>query len=88
GIKQGDVVAGYLPHLPQTVIAMLATTSLGATWTSTSPDFGVESVLERFGQVKPKILFTCDGYTFNGKTFDMAEKNQHISDHLDGLRQV
>ncbi|MCV5961539.1 hypothetical protein OFO30_39760, partial [Escherichia coli] len=70
------------------VIAMLATTSLGATWTSTSPDFGVESVLERFGQVKPKILFTCDGYTFNGKTFDMAEKNQHISDHLDGLRQV
>lgn len=74
GIKQGDVVAGYLPHLPQTVIAMLATTSLGATWTSTSPDFGVESVLERFGQVKPKILFTCDGYTFNGKTFDMAEK--------------
>ncbi|OSP14015.1 acetoacetate--CoA ligase [Vibrio alginolyticus] len=88
GIKQGDVVAGYLPHLPQTVIAMLATTSLGAIWTSTSPDFGVESVLERFGQVKPKILFTCDGYTFNGKTFDMSEKNQHIADHLDGLKQV
>ncbi|ENP8415499.1 acetoacetate--CoA ligase [Vibrio alginolyticus] len=88
GIKQGDVVAGYLPHLPQTVIAMLATTSLGATWTSTSPDFGIESVLERFGQVKPKILFTCDGYTFNGKTFDMSEKNQHIADHLDGLKQV
>ncbi|HHF2936485.1 acetoacetate--CoA ligase [Vibrio diabolicus] len=88
GIKQGDVVAGYLPHLPQTVIAMLATTSLGATWTSTSPDFGVESVLERFGQVEPKILFTCDGYTFNGKTFDMSEKNQHIADHLDGLKQV
>ncbi|MBO0206098.1 acetoacetate--CoA ligase [Vibrio sp. Vb1166] len=88
GIKHGDVVAGYLPHLPQTVIAMLATTSLGATWTSTSPDFGVESVLERFGQVKPKILFTCDGYTFNGKTFDMSEKNQHIADHLDGLKQV
>ncbi|MFH4520952.1 acetoacetate--CoA ligase [Vibrio alginolyticus] len=88
GIKQGDVVAGYLPHLPQTVVAMLATSSLGATWTSTSPDFGVESVLERFGQVKPKILFTCDGYTFNGKTFDMSEKNQHIADHLNGLKQV
>ncbi|EGQ8984907.1 acetoacetate--CoA ligase [Vibrio alginolyticus] len=88
GIKQGDVVAGYLPHLPQTVVAMLATSSLGATWTSTSPDFGVESVLERFGQVKPNILFTCDGYTFNGKTFDMSEKNQHIADHLDGLKQV
>ncbi len=87
-IKQGDVVAGYLPYLPQTVIAMLATTSLGATWTSTSPDFGVESVLERFGQVKPKILFTCDGYTFNGKVFDMTEKNQYLSDHLSGLKQV
>lgn len=88
GIKQGDVVAGYLPHMPQTVIAMLATTSLGATWTSTSPDFGVESVIERFGQVKPKVLFTCDGYTFSGKTFDMSEKNHHIADHLDGLKQV
>ncbi|HDM8189002.1 TPA: acetoacetate--CoA ligase [Vibrio harveyi] len=88
GIKQGDVVAGYLPHMPQTVIAMLATTSLGATWTSTSPDFGVESVIERFGQVNPKVLFTCDGYTFNGKTFDMSEKNHHIADHLDGLKQV
>ncbi|WP_101960347.1 acetoacetate--CoA ligase [Vibrio harveyi] len=88
GIKQGDVVAGYLPHMPQTVIAMLATTSLGATWTSTSPDFGVESVIERFGQVKPKVLFTCDGYTFNGKTFDMSEKNHQIADHLDGLKQV
>ncbi|CAE6938349.1 COG0365 Acyl-coenzyme A synthetases AMP-(fatty) acid ligases [Vibrio sp. B1FLJ16] len=88
GIKQGDVVAGYLPYLPQTVIAMLATTSLGATWTSTSPDFGVESVLERFGQVKPKVLFTCDGYTFNGKVFDMTKKNQYISDNLVGLKQV
>ncbi|ELI6425759.1 acetoacetate--CoA ligase [Vibrio harveyi] len=88
GIKHGDVVAGYLPHMPQTVIAMLATTSLGATWTSTSPDFGVESVIERFGQVKPKVIFTCDGYTFNGKTFDMSEKNHHIADHLDGLKQV
>lgn len=88
GIKHGDVVAGYLPHMPQTVIAMLATTSLGATWTSTSPDFGVESVIERFGQVKPKVLFTCDGYTFNDKTFDMSEKNHHIADHLDGLKQV
>ncbi|MFG0607529.1 acetoacetate--CoA ligase [Vibrio mimicus] len=78
GIGQGDVVAGYLPHLPETVIAMLATTSLGAIWTSTSPDFGVESVIERFGQVQPKILFCCDGYTFNGKPFLMQERNTHI----------
>lgn len=88
GVRKGDVVAGYLPYLPQTVIAMLATTSLGATWTATSPDFGIESVLERFGQVKPKVLFTCDGYTFSGKVFDMTDKNHHISDHLDGLKHV
>ncbi|WMN89935.1 acetoacetate--CoA ligase [Vibrio parahaemolyticus] len=88
GVRKGDVVAGYLPYLPQTAIAMLATASLGATWTATSPDFGIESVLERFGQVKPKVLFTCDGYTFNGKVFDMTDKNHHISDHLDGLKHV
>ncbi|MGR5000488.1 acetoacetate--CoA ligase [Vibrio celticus] len=88
GVKQGDVVAAYTPYLPQTVIAMLATTSLGAIWTSTSPDFGVESVIERFGQVKPKVLFTCDGYTFNGKTFDMTNKNREIIEHLTELKQV
>ncbi|MEZ8577540.1 acetoacetate--CoA ligase [Vibrio splendidus] len=88
GVKQGDVVAAYTPYLPQTVIAMLATTSLGAIWTSTSPDFGVESVIERFGQVKPKVLFTCGGYTFNGKTFDMADKNREIIEHLNELKQV
>ncbi|WP_286302725.1 acetoacetate--CoA ligase [Vibrio apostichopi] len=88
GVQQGDVVAAYTPYLPQTVIAMLATTSLGAIWTSTSPDFGVESVIERFGQVKPKVLFTCDGYTFNGKTFDMMGKNREIIENLTELKQV
>ncbi|MEO9497215.1 MAG: acetoacetate--CoA ligase [Vibrio splendidus] len=88
GVQQGDVVAAYTPYLPQTVIAMLATTSLGAIWTSTSPDFGVESVIERFDQVKPKVLFTCDGYTFNGKTFDMTDKNRKIIEHLNELKQA
>jgi acetoacetyl-CoA synthetase len=88
GVGHGDVVAAYTPYLPQTVIAMLATTSLGAIWTSTSPDFGVESVIERFGQVKPKVLFTCDGYTFNGKSFDMTDKNHQIISHLGELKQV
>ncbi|MEZ8307303.1 acetoacetate--CoA ligase [Vibrio splendidus] len=88
GVQQGDVVAAYTPYLPQTVVAMLATTSLGAIWTSTSPDFGVESVIERFGQVKPKVLFTCDGYTFNGKMFDMKDKNREIIEHLNALKQV
>ncbi|MEZ8642278.1 acetoacetate--CoA ligase [Vibrio splendidus] len=88
GVQQGDMVAAYIPYLPQTVVAMLATTSLGAIWTSTSPDFGVESVIERFGQVKPKVLFTCNGYTFNGKTFDMTDKNREIIEHLSELKQV
>lgn len=81
-VGKGDVVAGYLPYLPETVIAMLATTSLGAIWTSTSPDFGIDSVVERFGQVKPKVLFCCDGYQFGGKTFDMTDKNTTLSSKL------
>ncbi|NOH95620.1 acetoacetate--CoA ligase [Vibrio sp. 99-70-13A1] len=85
GVKQGDTVAGYLPHLSETLIAMLATTSLGAIWTSTSPDFGVESVVERFSQVKPKILFYCDGYTFNGKYHSMVSKNHQIASQLPSL---
>ncbi|HCG1754515.1 TPA: acetoacetate--CoA ligase, partial [Vibrio cholerae] len=85
GVGEGDVVAGYLPHLPETVIAMLAATSLGAIWTSTSPDFGVESVIERFGQVQPKILFCCNGYTFNGKSFPMQERNAQIASALPSL---
>ncbi|MCF8777792.1 acetoacetate--CoA ligase [Vibrio sp. IRLE0018] len=88
GIGKGDVVAGYLPYIPETVIAMLATTSLGAIWTSTSPDFGSESVIERLGQVSPKILFCCDGYSFAGKTFDMTEKNKHIVEKLPELVNV
>ena len=85
GVEKGDVVAGYLPHMPETVIAMLATTSLGAIWTSTSPDFGTESVIERFGQVNPKVLFCCNGYDFNGTTFHIEEKNRQISDALPSL---
>ncbi|MFM2665917.1 acetoacetate--CoA ligase [Vibrio mediterranei] len=88
GIAEGDVVAGYLPHIPHTVIAMLAATSLGAIWTSTSPDFGVDSVIERFGQVEPKILFCCDGYHFNGKAFGMIEKNQSLIDALPSITQA
>ncbi|MCG9629438.1 acetoacetate--CoA ligase [Vibrio sp. Isolate30] len=88
GVTKGDTVAAYTPYLPEVVIAMLAATSLGATWTSTSPDFGVESVLERFGQVQPKVLFTCDGYSFNGKHFDMSEKNRALSQQIQGLKEV
>ena len=87
-VQVGDVVAGYLPHLPETVIAMLAATSLGAVWTSTSPDFGIDSVIERFGQVQPKVLFCCNGYSFGGKIFDMRDKNREIAEKLPHLSHV
>ncbi len=70
GVKSGDRVAGFMPNLPETVIAMLAATSLGAIWSSCSPDFGVQGVLDRFGQIAPKVLFTADGYSYGGKPFD------------------
>ena len=70
GVVAGDRVAGFLPNLPETTIAMLATASLGATWSSCSPDFGVHGVLDRFGQIAPRVLFTADGYFYAGKTLD------------------
>ncbi|MGF1719611.1 acetoacetate--CoA ligase [Vibrio kyushuensis] len=88
GVEKGDVVAGYLPYIPEAVIAMLATTSLGAIWTSTSPDFGSDSVIERFGQVKPKVLFCCDGYQFNGKTYSLHDKNNDIVKALSSIESV
>src|SRR5688500_14722506 len=70
GVGPGDVVAAFLPNLPETMIAMLAAASRGATFTSCSPDFGMQGVLDRFGQVKPKVLFAGDGYIYAGKTID------------------
>jgi acetoacetyl-CoA synthetase len=70
GVKPGDRVAAFLPNLPEAVIAMLAATSLGATWSSCSPDFGIAGVLDRFGQIAPKVLITADGYFYAGKTID------------------
>ena len=67
GVGEGDRVAAFMPNMPESVVAMLATASLGATFTSCSPDFGVQGVLDRFGQVEPKVLFCCDGYHYNGK---------------------
>ncbi len=74
GVQRGDRVAGYLPNLPETVVAFLATASLGAIWSSCSPDFGVRGVLDRFGQIEPKLLFAVDGYFYNGKTHDLRER--------------
>ncbi|MFY9317190.1 MAG: acetoacetate--CoA ligase [Burkholderiales bacterium] len=78
GVGKGDRVAGYLPNLPESVAAMLATASLGAIWSSCSPDFGVQGVLDRFGQIDPKVLFCADGYLYGGKEFDSQDKAQEI----------
>jgi acetoacetyl-CoA synthetase len=79
GVVAGDRVAGFLPNIPEAAIAMLATTSLGAVWSSCSPDFGVHGVLDRFGQIAPKVLFTADGYFYAGKTVDSLT---HVSELL------
>jgi acetoacetyl-CoA synthetase len=82
GIQAGDRVAGCMPNCPETIVAMLATTSLGAVWTQTSPDFGANSIVERFGQVEPKLLFTVDGYVYNGKPQDIREKMSEVREQL------
>jgi len=74
GVGQGDRVAGYLPNLPEAVIAMLAAASIGAIWSSCSPDFGVQGVLDRFGQIRPKVLFAAAAYRYNGKTHDCTAR--------------
>jgi len=88
GVKKGDRVGGFMPNIAETVIAMLATTSLGAIWSSCSPDFGRKGVLDRFGQIEPKVLFTADGYYYNGKQFDSLERVKEILKELPSIEKV
>ncbi|MDP1609704.1 MAG: acetoacetate--CoA ligase [Sulfuritalea sp.] len=88
GVTQGDRVAAYLPNLPATLVAMLATASIGAIFSSASPDFGVQGVLDRFGQIEPKLLFACDGYWYNGKVIDCLGKVAEVSARLPSLERV
>jgi acetoacetyl-CoA synthetase len=78
GVQAGDRVGGYLPNMPQTIAAMLATVSVGATWSSCSPDFGVQGVVDRFGQIEPKVMICVDGYYYNGKVIDSLDKVRDI----------
>jgi acetoacetyl-CoA synthetase len=87
GIRSGDRVAGFMPNMPETIIAMLAATSIGAVWSSCSPDFGIKGVLDRFGQIKPRVLFTADGYWFKGKKLDSLERVSHILSKLPGIEK-
>ncbi|NNK85348.1 MAG: acetoacetate--CoA ligase [Desulfobacterales bacterium] len=88
GIKPGDRVAGFMPNMPESIIAMLAGVSVGATWSSCSPDFGIKGVLDRFGQIKPKVLFTANGYFFKGKPLDSLDRIADILKELPSIEQV
>jgi acetoacetyl-CoA synthetase len=88
GLEPGDRVAAYLPNMPEAVVAMLAATSLGAVWTSTSPDFGEDSVIDRFGQTEPRFLFTVDGYFYNGKRHELSNKIKNISAQLPSVEHI
>jgi acetoacetyl-CoA synthetase len=88
GVEPGDRVAGFLPNVPAAIVAMLATASLGATWSSCSPDFGIRGVLDRFGQIEPKVLFTADGYFYAGKTIDSLDRVASIVQQLPTVRRV
>ena len=88
GVTRGDRVAAYMPNVPATVVVMLAAASIGAVFSSASPDFGVQGVLDRFGQIEPKLLFACDGYWYNGKVIDCLGKVAEIAARLPSLARV
>jgi acetoacetyl-CoA synthetase len=88
GVTEGDRVAAFMPNMPETIIFMLATTSLGAIWSSCSPDFGAQGVLDRFGQIGPKVLFAVEGYHYNGKTHDTLPRIAEIARNLPTLART
>ena len=88
GVKEGDRVAAFMPNMPETIIFMLAAASMGAIWSSCSPDFGVQGVLDRFGQIEPKILFAVEGYYYNGKFIDTLPRVAEIVKQLPSLARA
>lgn len=88
GVVEGDRVVGFMPNIPETVVAMLATSSIGAVWSSCSPDFGINGVLDRFGQIKPKVLFCADGYFFKGRSIDSLATARAILKSIDSIKHI
>lgn len=88
GIRKGDRIVGFVPNMPESIIAMLAATSLGAIWSSCSPDFGIKGVLDRFGQTQPRVLFTADGYFFKGNPLDSLEKIAGIVKEIPAIEKI
>ena len=87
-VKKGDRVAGWLPNVIETAVAMLATSSLGGVWSSCSPDFGIEGALDRFGQIEPRVLFASDGYFYAGKTIDIKEKVRAVAKQVQSIELI
>ena len=87
GVRQGDRVAAMLPNMPEAIAGMLATASLGAIWSSCSPDFGIEGVIDRFGQIEPVVFIACDGYWYNGKQNDVSAKVKAVAERLPHVSQ-
>jgi acetoacetyl-CoA synthetase len=88
GVKKGDRVAAFISNIPEAIIGMLSTTSLGAVWSSTSPDFGIQGVLDRFSQIEPKLLFAIERYYYNGKLIDCSDKIKHILQEIPSIEKV
>lgn len=88
GLRAGDRVAAFMPNIIDTVVGMLAATSIGAIWSSCSPDFGIGGVMDRFGQIGPRVLFTANGYTYNGKKFDSLERVAEIVKQIPSIEKV
>ena len=88
GVKKGDRVAAFLPNCPEAIIAMLAATSLGAIWSSCSPDFGINGVVDRFGQIAPKVLIAADGYIYNGKQHDSLGPVRGVLERIDSIEST
>jgi len=88
GVGPGDRVAGFMPNMPETAIAMLGAASIGAIWSSCSPDFGINGVMDRFGQIAPKVLFAADGYVYNGKRIDSLGRVRGIAERIESLTRV
>ena len=88
GIKPGDRIVSYMPNVPETTVAMIATMAVGAVWSSAAPEFGTKTVIERFAQIEPDLIFVCDGYHFGGKSFDRGQEVQQIVAALPSLRHV
>ncbi len=88
GLKPGDRVAAFLPNIPEATMAFLAASSMGLVWSSCSPDFGTNSVLDRFRQIEPRVLFAVDGYTYNGKPYDKREEVARLKREMPSIEQV